>query len=289
MVHTVTALKSKQTVQRCLHKQESHVKYKESVFGQGRRNSEGRPSPHTGYGLTRVIWFFCQHTWAVIRDWLHVAATKTYPDTVLHPILPVVGWSSPAIISVNITLCPFVFLSFSPDGPCCHHLARPRSCSSTAGTNLFLASSWRMKVTDVTLLKQIIQPSLPLKSYPSFKAHLTSSLFLDYPNWWWAVEMSLIPTRLWVWSVLSCFSLHADSHGVSNVHAPFWKALGKKSPEWGHDTVTPCRLWLLFLSRVWKGCEPLLKKLPAFLPWARSYVVSEVLLEFFLEFSLWVY
>lgn len=151
-----------------------------------------------------------------------------------------IEWSSPAIMSENITLCPFVFLSFSPDGLCCRHLARPQSCSPTAGTNLFLASSWRMKVTHVTLLKQIIQPSLPLKSYPSFKAHLTSSLFLDYPNWWWAVEMSLIPTCLWVWSVLSCFSLHADSHGVSNVHAPFWKALGKKIPwmgPWYHDAM----------------------------------------------------
>lgn len=47
-----------------------------------------------------------------------------------------IEWSSPAIMSENITLCPFVFLSFSPDGPCCRHLARPQSCSPTAGTNL---------------------------------------------------------------------------------------------------------------------------------------------------------
>lgn len=68
----------------------------------------------------------------------------------------------------------------------CCHLAHPRLFSPTTGTNLFVASSWRMKVNHINL-KQIFRPSLPLKSYPSFKAPLTSYLFLDYPNWLCAV------------------------------------------------------------------------------------------------------
>lgn len=47
----------------------------------------------------------------MIRDRLHVAATKAYPDTVfLHLKLPVPVCSSPAIVSENITLCPFLRL-----------------------------------------------------------------------------------------------------------------------------------------------------------------------------------
>lgn len=68
--YTVTASQSKQSVQRCLCKHESHVKLKESVFSQGQRSSWGVSSSHMGCGLMSVTWFpakMPEQCW----DWSH--------------------------------------------------------------------------------------------------------------------------------------------------------------------------------------------------------------------------
>lgn len=192
------------------------------------------------------------------------------------------GGSSPAIVSENNTLSPFLhLLGFSQFDLWCHHLAQPWSSQPKhrhKPLSLFPLKNeghpYQLPETTHSTLSACWNPTHPLRSISPATSPGLSQLGMS----------SLTPVPQVIWSILVCSSSHFDLHVVINVCVPFGRLLenplngakGLPDAKWA-VTIVSVQGMQREMSTFWKiSCLSVVSK--------KSYGVSNVL-----EFCLWAW